>query len=755
MNQLRDSNSQVCWVNKSETHYYARIVICNTMSKTGHEMPDSHDSHQRSAKMSDDLKMKRLQEIKKRSNDVRLGKMAFFHYLERVETMRTFWEEKLEPVPENTEVKSNKVKERREKPGFSLKGVKTLKKRRSADCSDISSQKNLNDSNAEKVNKLNKENAKKSSPVIIAQQNILKADKPSRDVLEHNENKKGLAKTQTLTEKLHVGLEGDALEYEKSTKKVNDASISDISSNSHASTDDTQEDQGKIKASKVASDVNIQIEDESCQSAAKELDITVEEEDAEAEEDEAEEEEDAVTESDNESTPEEDSEEKERSSEETTEDDDTEAKQNENSVVHVTESSSENVPAPGSECQNVTYEVLHRKGSLKMWKDENENRESHFKSPTESQRSNLENDIQSSLNDQNSNSKHQVTEEELKKEGTKESQDETNNNQVVKTDEKGDLPTVIAHSSPLPAPFDHRIVSTKSTQIVHQYHINRKELLGGGRFGEVHKCTEKGTGLKFAAKTIKARGTKEKEEVKNEINVMNQLNHVNLLQLYDAYESKNDITLILELVEGGELFDRILDKQYNLSELDTIHFIKQICEGIQHMHQMYILHLDLKPENILCVNRATNQIKIIDFGLARPYKPREKLKVNFGTPEFLAPEVVNYEFVSFPTDMWSVGVIAYMLLSGLSPFLGDDDNETLNNIIACKWDFEDEEFQHVSEDAKDFITKLLVKGKSWRISATESLKHRWITDGKLHSRLKQQWKNMSCSMSKAPNDDKK
>ncbi|KFP63664.1 Myosin light chain kinase family member 4, partial [Cariama cristata] len=91
------------------------------------------------------------------------------------------------------------------------------------------------------------------------------------------------------------------------------------------------------------------------------------------------------------------------------------------------------------------------------------------------------------------------------------------------------------------------------------------------------------------------------------------------------------------------------------------------------------------------------------------------LRVNFGTPEFLAPEVVNYEFVSFPTDMWSVGVIAYMLLSGLSPFLGDDDSETLNNILSCSWDFEDEEFRGVSDQAKDFISKLLIKEKWYTI----------------------------------------
>ncbi|XP_063182083.1 myosin light chain kinase family member 4 isoform X2 [Chroicocephalus ridibundus] len=298
-----------------------------------------------------------------------------------------------------------------------------------------------------------------------------------------------------------------------------------------------------------------------------------------------------------------------------------------------------------------------------------------------------------------------------------------------------------------PAPFDHRIVSAKRVGISSYYNVSENEILGGGRFGQVHKCEEKATGLKLAAKIIKAKGPKQKDEVKNEINVMNQLNHVNLIQLYDAFESKNDIVLVMEYVEGGELFDRIIDENCNLTEMDTILFIKHICEGIQYMHQMYILHLDLKPENILCVNRAANQIKIIDFGLARRYQPREKLRVNFGTPEFLAPEVVNYEFVSFPTDMWSVGVIAYMLLSGLSPFLGEDDNETLNNILSCSWDFEDEEFRGVSDQAKDFISKLLIKEKCWRISATAALKHPWLSDHKLHCRLQ---KAKGDSVSQAP-----
>ncbi|KAM6123873.1 myosin light chain kinase 3 [Phoenicopterus ruber ruber] len=287
---------------------------------------------------------------------------------------------------------------------------------------------------------------------------------------------------------------------------------------------------------------------------------------------------------------------------------------------------------------------------------------------------------------------------------------------------------IIDDSPSPPAPFEHRIVSVKQTEVSTCYSVCRHEVLGGGRFGQVHKCTEISTGLNLAAKIIKVKGAKEREDVKNEINIMNQLNHVNLIQLYDAFEAKNNITLIMEYLDGGELFDRITDENYDLTELDAILFTKQICEGVRYLHQHYILHLDLKPENILCVNRTGNQIKIIDFGLARRYKPREKLKVNFGTPEFLAPEVVNYDFVSFPTDMWSVGVITYMLLSGLSPFLGETDAETMNYVVNCSWDFDAEAFEQLSEEAKDFISRLLVKEKSGRMSATQCLKHEWLNN---------------------------
>uniref|UniRef100_A0A4W3GSU4 Myosin light chain kinase 2, skeletal/cardiac muscle-like n=1 Tax=Callorhinchus milii TaxID=7868 RepID=A0A4W3GSU4_CALMI len=330
----------------------------------------------------------------------------------------------------------------------------------------------------------------------------------------------------------------------------------------------------------------------------------------------------------------------------------------------------------------------------------------------------IKDDDKKSRVEENAKSEQRTAQPESNAEIPVDSQEE-NKKLSDKAEEEENTPVVIDDSPPAPAPFEHRIVSAKPAKISNHYTVHKSDVLGGGRFGQVHKCVEKSTGLTLAAKIIKVRFVKDKEEVKNEIQVMNQLNHTNLIQLYDAFESKNDIILIMEYIEGGELFDRIIDESCNLTELDTILLTRQICEGLVHAPD---------PENILCVNRVTNQVKIIDFGFARRYKPREKLKIHFGTPEFLSPEVVNYDFVSFPTDMWSLGVITYMLLTGLSPFLGEDDNETLNNILTCSWDFDDEEFDNVSEDAKEFISKLLIKEKGARISAAQCLKQTWLNN---------------------------
>lgn len=154
--------------------------------------------------------------------------------------------------------------------------------------------------------------------------------------------------------------------------------------------------------------------------------------------------------------------------------------------------------------------------------------------------------------------------------------------------------------------------------------------------------------------------------------------------------------------------------------------MRQIIEGVEYMHGKYIMHLDMKPENVLCVTRTGNRIKLIDFGLARRFDPSHKLQVMFGTPDFAAPEVLSYERVTPASDMWSVGVICYVLLSGLSPFMGNSDLETMTNVTRAIYDFDDESFDPISSDAKEFISRLLIKDPNRRLTPSQSLQHKWL-----------------------------
>ncbi|KAM3957310.1 projectin protein bent isoform 8-T9 [Aphomia sociella] len=252
------------------------------------------------------------------------------------------------------------------------------------------------------------------------------------------------------------------------------------------------------------------------------------------------------------------------------------------------------------------------------------------------------------------------------------------------------------------------------------------EEIGTGAFGVVHRCRERSTGNYFAAKFIPVTGAMEKELIKKEIDIMNQLHHRKLINLHDAFEDDDEMVLIFEFLSGGELFERITEPGYNMSEAEASHYMRQICEGVRHMHEQNIIHLDLKPENVMCQTRTGTDVKIIDFGLATKLDPNEVVKISTGTAEFAAPEIVEREPVGFYTDMWAVGVLAYVLLSGLSPFAGNNDIETLKNVKACDWEFDDEAFQHVSDDAKDFIRRLLVKNKEKRMTAHECLVHKWL-----------------------------
>uniref|UniRef100_A0A3Q3GRA7 non-specific serine/threonine protein kinase n=1 Tax=Labrus bergylta TaxID=56723 RepID=A0A3Q3GRA7_9LABR len=242
----------------------------------------------------------------------------------------------------------------------------------------------------------------------------------------------------------------------------------------------------------------------------------------------------------------------------------------------------------------------------------------------------------------------------------------------------------------------------------------------GGQFAIVKQCREKSTGREFAAKFIKkrqsmasSRGVR-REEIEREVDILHQIQHPNIVTLHDVYENRTDVVLILE-VSGGELFDFLAQKE-SLSEEEATQFIKQILEGVNYLHARKIAHFDLKPENIMLLDKNVPlpRIKLIDFGLAHKIEAGVEFKNIFGTPEFV-PEIVNYEPLGLEADM----------LSGASPFLGETKQDTLANISAINYEFDDEFFCHTSELAKKFISQLLEKDKK-RLTIQDALNHPWI-----------------------------
>uniref|UniRef100_A0A2K6UMB9 Death associated protein kinase 3 n=1 Tax=Saimiri boliviensis boliviensis TaxID=39432 RepID=A0A2K6UMB9_SAIBB len=199
-------------------------------------------------------------------------------------------------------------------------------------------------------------------------------------------------------------------------------------------------------------------------------------------------------------------------------------------------------------------------------------------------------------------------------------------------------------------------------------HYEMGEELGSGQFAIVRKCRQKGTGKEYAAKFIKKRRLSSsrrgvsREEIEREVNILREIRHPNIITLHDIFENKTDVVLILELVSGGELFDFLAEKE-SLTEDEATQFLKQILDGVHYLHSKRIAHFDLKPENIMLLDKnvPNPRIKLIDFGIAHKIEAGSEFKNIFGTPEFVAPEIVNYEPLGLEADMWSIGVITYIL----------------------------------------------------------------------------------------------
>ncbi|KYN06301.1 Death-associated protein kinase 3, partial [Cyphomyrmex costatus] len=251
------------------------------------------------------------------------------------------------------------------------------------------------------------------------------------------------------------------------------------------------------------------------------------------------------------------------------------------------------------------------------------------------------------------------------------------------------------------------------------------EEIGKGQFAIVRKCQEIKTGALYAAKIMRkrrvARGVAA-ADIAREAGLLARLRHPNIVSLHKVIDTGTTVVLLLELITGGELFHWTPS-----SETEAAHVVRQVLMALSHLHSHQVAHLDIKPENILLSTPPPMpSIKLIDLGLSHRLVPGSEHRALFGTPEFVAPEIVNYEPLSLGTDLWAVGVLTYILLSGASPFLGEDKQETYANVAACQYQFDNEYFSNVSEIAKDFIRSLLIKDPKERGNAESCLKHPWI-----------------------------
>jgi calcium-dependent protein kinase len=269
-------------------------------------------------------------------------------------------------------------------------------------------------------------------------------------------------------------------------------------------------------------------------------------------------------------------------------------------------------------------------------------------------------------------------------------------------------------------------ISYKKGQIEADYVIG--EIMGSGAFATVRKVTHKDSNQPRALKIIKKNPKQDSSRMYLEVDILKKLIHPNIMQIFEFYEDKKNFYIITEFCEGGELFDKVVDKG-SFKEDEASQVIKQLVSAINYIHSNNIVHRDLKPENILLDTKKNNIIKIIDWGTARFFDKDKNKKMNkvSGTPYYIAPEVL-FEKYDEKCDVWSCGVIMYILLCGYPPFNGETDNEILAKIKSGKFTFPEEEWGSLSNECKDLIKCMLEFDPKKRYSAAQCLTHVWLTE---------------------------
>nr|XP_051698361.1 obscurin [Oryctolagus cuniculus] len=250
-----------------------------------------------------------------------------------------------------------------------------------------------------------------------------------------------------------------------------------------------------------------------------------------------------------------------------------------------------------------------------------------------------------------------------------------------------------------------------------------KEEIGRGAFGFVRRVQHKGNQLCCAAKFIPLRGGR--AQAHRERDILASLSHPLLTGLLDQFETRKTLILVLELCSSEELLDRLFRKGV-VTEAEVKVYIQQLVEGLHYLHSHGVLHLDIKPPNILMVHPAREDIKICDFGFAQKVSPTEPQYSAYGSPEFVAPEIIEQTPVSEASDIWAMGVISYLSLTCSSPFAGESDRATLLNILEGRVSWGSPAAAHLSEDARDFLKATLQRAPGARPSASQCLAHPWF-----------------------------
>ncbi|GAB4836209.1 Mitogen-activated protein kinase cpk1 [Ancistrocladus abbreviatus] len=280
------------------------------------------------------------------------------------------------------------------------------------------------------------------------------------------------------------------------------------------------------------------------------------------------------------------------------------------------------------------------------------------------------------------------------------------------------------------------------------YGLGRK--LGQGQFGTTFLCVEKATGKEYACKSIAKRKLltdDDVEDVRREIQIMHHLaGHPNVISLQAAYEDAVAVHLVMELCKGGELFDRIIQRGH-YTERQAAELTRTIVGVVEACHSLGVMHRDLKPENFLFVDHEEDSpLKTIDFGLSIFFKPGETFTDVVGSPYYVAPEVLRKRYGQ-EADVWSAGVIVYILLSGVPPFWAETEQGIFEQVLHGDLDFSSDPWPSISESAKDLVRRMLVRDPRKRPTAHEVLCHPWIQvdgvapdkplDSAVLSRLKQ------------------